>query len=165
MAATSTLLCIHRDPTQLTMLTEKGYGVISTTNGSDGLRVLMLHPVDAVVLEYYLGLLNGAVVADEIKQVRPQIPIVMVADPLELPEGSLKSVDAIVARSAGPYSLLETIHSVLQTKRLPQHDGGMKGRTRQKHFETLRLGRTRPSQKKAFSEELWKSIWSGSFRF
>jgi len=93
-------------------------------------------------------------VADEIKQVRPQIPIVMVADPLELPEGSLKSVDAILARSAGPYSLLETIHSVLQTKRLPQHDGGMKGRTRQKHFETLRLGRTRPSQKKAFSEEL-----------
>jgi CheY-like chemotaxis protein len=56
-----------------------------TTNGSDGLRVLMLHPVDAVVLEYYLGLLNGAVVADEIKQVRPQIPIVMVADPWNCP--------------------------------------------------------------------------------
>jgi hypothetical protein len=29
MAATSTLLCIHRDPTQLNLLKEKGYGLIT----------------------------------------------------------------------------------------------------------------------------------------
>jgi len=52
--------------------------------------------VDAVVLEYYLGLLDGAVVADEIRRVRPEIPIVMVADPVELPHEALKSVDTLV---------------------------------------------------------------------
>jgi CheY-like chemotaxis protein len=85
------------------LLKEKGYGLITATNGSDGLQLLMLQSLDAVVIEYYLGLLNGAVVADEIKKVRPRLPIVMVADHLELPEGGLKSVDALlVAKSDGP---------------------------------------------------------------
>src|SRR5204862_3555806 len=71
--------------------------------------------VDAIILEYDLGLLNGAVVADEIKQVRPQLPIVMLVDYVELPQGALKSVDVLVAKSDGPHSLLATIHAVLGT--------------------------------------------------
>ncbi len=35
--------------------------------------------------------------ASEIKQILSKIPIVMVADPLELPEDALKSVDVMVA--------------------------------------------------------------------
>ncbi len=102
MPATGTLLCIHRDPSQLSPLRDKGYGLITASNGSDGLRILMLNPVDAIVIEYYLGLLNGAVVADVVKQVRPHLPIVMIADPMELPVGTLKSVDVVVAKSDGP---------------------------------------------------------------
>jgi len=116
MAATSTLLCIHRDPTQLNLLKEKGHGLITATTGSDGLRLLMSQPVDAIVLEYHLGLLDGTVVADEIKQVRPQLPIVMLVDYVELSQRALKSVDALVAKSDGPHSLLATIHAILQTK-------------------------------------------------
>jgi hypothetical protein len=62
----------------------------------------MTQTVDAVVLEYYLGLLDGAIVADEIKQSRPHLPFVMVADPQGLPHGALKSVDTLVDRSDGP---------------------------------------------------------------
>jgi CheY-like chemotaxis protein len=121
--AATTLLFIHRDPVQLNLLKENGYGVITATNGSDGLRLLMEHAVDAIVLEYYLGLLDGGVVAHEIKQVRPELPVVMLAECLELPDGALKSVDALVAKSDGPHFLLATIHSVLQTKQATQHDG------------------------------------------
>jgi CheY-like chemotaxis protein len=123
VATVSTLLCIHRDPAQLSLLKENGYGVITATNGSDGLRLLMSRPVDAIVLEYYLGLLDGGVVAHEIKQVRPQLPVVMLAERLDFPDGALKSVDALVAKSDGPHFLLATIHSVLQTKQAPEHDG------------------------------------------
>ena len=122
MASSSTLLCIHRDPAQLELLKEAGYGLVTAINGSDGLRLLMSRPVDAIVIEYYLGLLNGADVADEIKRVNPQIPIVMIADHLEMPEGALKSVDAFVAKSDGPHFLLTTIHSVLQTKQAAELD-------------------------------------------
>lgn len=76
----------------------------------------MSKAVDAVILEYRLGLLDGAAVADEIKQAKPQLPIVMLAESLELPEGALKSVDALVTKSDGPGFLLEAISSVLQTK-------------------------------------------------
>jgi DNA-binding response OmpR family regulator len=115
MAATSTVLCIHRDPDQLSLLREKGYGLVTATNGSEGLRLLMSRPVDAVVVEYYLGLLDGAVVADEIRRVRPQIPIVMVADPAELPHEALKSVDTLVDKSAGAHFLWAAVHFLLTT--------------------------------------------------
>jgi hypothetical protein len=59
------------------------------------------------------GSLGGAVVAAEIRQVKPQVPIVMLADHLEIPDGALKSVDAVVAMSDGPHFLLKTIQSVL----------------------------------------------------
>jgi len=60
----------------------------NATSGSEDLRLLRSRPVDAVVLEYYLGLLDGAVVADEIRRVRPEVPVVMVADPVELPHNT-----------------------------------------------------------------------------
>lgn len=113
MAANSTVLCIHRDPEQLTLLREKGYGLLTASNGSEGLRLLMSRPVDAVVLEYYLGLLDGTVVADEIRRVRPHIPIVMVADPVELPHEALKSVDTLVDKSAGAHFLWAAVHFLL----------------------------------------------------
>jgi DNA-binding NarL/FixJ family response regulator len=116
MAATRSLLCIHRDPAQLSVLREKGFSLISATHGSQGLRLLVSKPVDAVILEYALRLLDGAALADEIKTIRPRLPIVMFAEDLELPEGALKSVDALVTSSDGPHFLLEAIHTVLQTK-------------------------------------------------
>jgi CheY-like chemotaxis protein len=116
MADARSLLCIHRDPAQLSMLQEKGFSLITATHGSQGLRLLVSKAVDAVILEYYLGLLDGAAVADEIKKVRPRLPIVMLAESLELPEGALKSVDALVTSSDGPRFLLEAIHSLLQAK-------------------------------------------------
>jgi CheY-like chemotaxis protein len=116
MAAARSLLCIHRDPTQLSLLQEKGFSLLTATHVGQGLRLLASKPVDAVILEYHLGLLDGAAVADEIKKVRPRLPVVMLAESLELPEGALKSVDALVTNCDGPRFLLEAIHTVLQAK-------------------------------------------------
>src|SRR5512147_1093189 len=102
MATNGTLLCIHRDPAQLSLLQENGYELLTATNGHDGLRLFMSRPVDAVVLDYELGLLDGAVVAAEIKKVNPQVPIVMLADDVELPDGAFKAVDALLIPSDGP---------------------------------------------------------------
>lgn len=116
MTAARSLLCIHRDPAQLSVLQENGFSLITATHGSQGLRLLVSNPVDAVVLEYYLELLDGAAVADEIKKVRPRLPIVMLAESLELPEGALKSVDALVINCDGPGFLLEALRTVMQAK-------------------------------------------------
>jgi DNA-binding response OmpR family regulator len=116
MATNTTLLCIHRDPAELSLLQEHGYELLTATNGHEGLRLFMSHPVDAIVLDYQLGLLDGGVVAAAIKNVKPQVPIVMLAGGEDLPDDALQAVDALVAKADGPISLLETIHSVLNGK-------------------------------------------------
>jgi CheY-like chemotaxis protein len=54
MTATGTLLCIHRDPAQLSIFRENGYELVTATNGHEGLRLLRSRPVDAIVLEHHL---------------------------------------------------------------------------------------------------------------
>ncbi len=116
MASNNTLLCIHREPTQLRLLQENGYDLVTATNGREGLQLFMLRPVDAIVIEYHLGLLDGLVVAAEIKQVNPQVPIVMLAEDAELPDDAFRSVDALVTKADGARFLLATLHFVLSVK-------------------------------------------------
>jgi CheY-like chemotaxis protein len=137
MAAARLLLCIHRNPAQLRVLQENGFSLISATRGSQGLRLLVSNPVDAVILEYYLGLLDGAAVADEIRKIRPRLPIVMLAESLALPEGALKSVDAIVTNGDGPRFLLEAIHTVLQANDPQQLDTASAGQAEQRGEEAM----------------------------
>lgn len=89
---------------------------MTAANGHEGLRLFMSRPVNAIVLEYHLGLLDAATIADEIKQVRPEVPIVMLTDHLEIPSSALRSVDALVAKADGPHFLLATVHFVLNVK-------------------------------------------------
>src|SRR5208282_2044303 len=129
MGINRTVLCIHRDPDQLNLLKENGYELATATNGSDGLRLFMSRPVDAVVLEYQLGLLEGAAIADEIKQVRPEIPIVMLADDMELPASALQSVDALVVKSDGPHFLLATVYFILNEKPAQRQKNSLRSET------------------------------------
>jgi two-component system, sensor histidine kinase and response regulator len=116
MAANNALLCIYRDPDELSLLEESGYELVTATNGHDGLRLFMARPFDAIVLECRLGLLDGALIAETIKQIRPTIPIVMVTDNLEIPDGALKSVDAFVTKTDGAHFLLATVHFLMNAK-------------------------------------------------
>ena len=174
MAASSTLLCIHCNPRQLKLLKEQGYGLLTATNGSDGLRLLKSHRVDAIVVEYYLGLLNGAVVADEIKLVKPQLPIVMVADPRDLPEEALKSVDALVAKFDGPHSVWAAVHFLLNIETARLRDrivtaapvprfGGTALRKRKKRSRIS--DSADQNAENPFSAELWSTIRNGTVQF
>jgi DNA-binding NarL/FixJ family response regulator len=148
---------------------------VTATNGHDGLRLFMSRPVDAIVLDYHLGLLDGEVVAAEIKKVKPKIPIVLLAHDLDLPVSALKVVDALVAKSDGLELLLATVHSLLDAKReLPRKDqvhtptphrhprsswdGVERRQSNLSEFATD--GKAAP-----FSAGLWKSIRNGTVRF
>jgi CheY-like chemotaxis protein len=173
MAANSTLLCIHRDPAQLSLLKQNGYELLTATNARDGLRLFRLQTVDAIVVEYHLGLLDGAVVAAEIKQLRPRVPIVMLADHSELPEGALKSVDVLVAKSDGPQLLSDAVRFALGLK--PQ---GRDRRVNDRSKQNAGGGETclprgarsdipvpkQDDQKDPFSPEVWEDILDGTFR-
>jgi len=171
MATNSTLLCIHRDPAQLALLRENGYELVTATNGSDGLKLLMSRPVDAIVLEYHLGLLDGAVVAAEIRKAKPRLPIIMLADHLELPQGALRSVDALVTKSDGAHFLWATIHFVLNAKaamRLAAKPGDAQPtahRIRSGNSQTKALPHSTNDRDAPLSPSAWRSIRDGSVQF
>jgi len=163
MGDNSTLLCIHRDPGQLSFLQENGYKLVTAPNGSEGLRLLMSRPVDAIVLEYHLGLVDGATVAAEIKKVKPQLPIVMLADHLELPDGALQSVDALVTKSDGAHFLWATVHFVLNVKPTLQEPTAPRVQAdcspaNPAHWTTDR-------RDASFSPRVWRNILNGSMEF
>ncbi len=170
----ATLLCINRDPTQLSLLNEHGYELATASNGSEGLRLFMSRTVDAVVLEYHLGILDGVTIADEIKQVRQDVPIVLWADNVELPSEALRSIDALVAKSDGPHFLVATLHFVLNVRPAQRREAGVRSQSR---AQLRRPGRSRdktnPVETKnptnehdePFPKEVWRDICDGSIRF
>jgi DNA-binding response OmpR family regulator len=176
MASNNTLLCIHREPARLSLLQEDGYDLVTATNSHDGLHLFMSRPVDAIVIEYYLGLLDGAVVAAEIKQVNPRVPIVMLAEHADLPDDAFKSVDALVTKSDGPHFLLATLHFVLSVKpqrqpeklrpptpvhlRRPGRSRGGSGRW-SANAPQLAIDATNAP----FSPRVWRSIRNGTIQF
>ena len=87
MIASPTLLCIHRDPGQLSVLRDNGYELLTTTTGQEGLQLFTSQAVDAVLIDYHLEHLDSAAVAAEIKQKKATVPIVMLTDHMELPYG------------------------------------------------------------------------------
>ena len=152
MATSGTLLCIHRDPAKLLFLQEHGYELLTAHNGSEGLNLFRSRAVDAIVLEYHLGLLDGATVANAIKMTRPELPIVMLADNVELPSGALNSVDALVADADG---LLATVHSVLNVQRREKSRLNPKPARRAQDL----------SLEDEFTPEMWNAIRTGEIGF
>jgi DNA-binding response OmpR family regulator len=177
MVTNCTLLCIHRDPSQLILLEQNGYELVTAASGCDGLRLFMSRPVDAIVVDYRLGLLDGGVVATEIKKVKPQVPIVMLTEEVKLPDEALKSVDALVAKSDGPHFLLAAVHFVLNVRPAQRY----KAKARSQTPMSLRRPRrsrqgTEPRQPNfaqsatgwedaPFSPAVWRSIRNGTVRF
>ncbi|MFZ0801204.1 MAG: response regulator [Terriglobales bacterium] len=177
MATNTTLLCIHQDPAELNLLQEHGYELLTATNGHEGLRLFMSQSVDAIVLDYQLGLLDGGVVAAAIKNVKPQVPIVMLTECMDIPVAALNSVDALVAKSDLAHSLLETVHSVLNGKAVHGHPVKLSAET-PAHLD--RVGRSWDGVERRranlahiaidtkdvlFSPRVWRDILSGTVQF
>jgi DNA-binding response OmpR family regulator len=176
MATNSTLLCIHQNPAELSLL-QQHYELVTTTNGYEGLLLFMSHPVDAIVLDYHLGLPDGGVVAAAIKKVKPSVPIVMLAGEVDLPEDALQGVDALVAKSDGPISLLETVHSVLSGNAAQGNERGIgtmppaDPRYRRRSWDGVERRRAILAQLALdvkdvpFSRKVWCGIRHGALRF
>jgi CheY-like chemotaxis protein len=159
MGAPNTLLCIHRNPAELGLLQQGGYKLVTATNGRDGLRLFMTRPVDAILLEYHLGFLDGGIVAAEIKKVKPDVPILMLIDHLDVPDGALKSVDMVVAKVDGDGFLLSAVHSVLNREPIaaPSKASAQPA--------PATLPRRDDARNDRFSPEAWRSILNGTIRF
>jgi PilZ domain len=89
-----------------------GYAVLATNDGLKAPSQMPGRRLDAVVL---CSMVDSAV-AQEMKRVRPQTPVIMFSGSLDVPSSTLAYVDAIVAQGEGPRPLLSTLQRLFQTE-------------------------------------------------
>jgi CheY-like chemotaxis protein len=86
-----------------------GYTVLTAPSGGKGLELASIHPVDVVIIDYFMPEMNGPEVAIEMRRLQPQAPIIMLSAALDIPEQALKLVDAFVAKDRLGSQLLPAI--------------------------------------------------------
>lgn len=110
------MLCVEDDDDLLsvlqTVLMTNGYAVLATNDGFRATSQISKRRLDAVVL----CSMADSVVAQEMKRVRPQTPVIMFSGSLDVPSSMLMYVDAIIAEGEGPRPLLATLQRLLQTE-------------------------------------------------
>jgi len=108
-----TILCIDDDDGMLgyqrALLERRGFKVLTAASARQGLRIAAACAIAAVIVDYHMPEMNGHEVATEIKRLTPQVPIVMVSSDEEIPEDTLKVVDAFVSKNDAPGRLLPVI--------------------------------------------------------
>ncbi len=111
-----TVLCVEDEQLQLQLrkmlLESAGFLVLQAQSAKQALQVFQSERVDAVIMDYWLPGTNGTTVAEEMKRLRPQVPIVMFSAFASLPgEGAV--VDAWLRKAN-----IEPEHLVNEIKRL-----------------------------------------------
>src|SRR5512142_2987990 len=60
------------------LLSERGYAVETSTNGEDAVELVRDHPFDLVFLDEMMAGMGGLRTLSEIKELRPDLPVVMI---------------------------------------------------------------------------------------
>lgn len=103
--------------TRQMLLESAGYAVVNASGGNSALHRFSVDPIDLVLLDYYMPDLNGDLVAAEMKQRKPLVPIIMISASLGVAERVSPFVDSFIAKGDGPEVLLATIQHLLSTAR------------------------------------------------
>jgi CheY-like chemotaxis protein len=114
------ILCVDDETVGLSvrkmLLESQGYRVLTAENGPDGLVLFSSEDVDLVVLDYSMPGMNGDVVAERMKELRPDLPIIMLSAYVDLPGETLAFVDKSITKGEPPAVLLDSIKEVLDGK-------------------------------------------------
>jgi CheY-like chemotaxis protein len=107
------LLCIDDDEDVLecekTFLESFGYTVLTAASGGKGLELASIYPVDVVIVDYAMPEMNGGEVVSELRRLSPQAPIIMLSATVDVPEQTLKLVDAFISKDRLASQLLPAI--------------------------------------------------------
>jgi CheY-like chemotaxis protein len=122
------ILCVDDEITGLSVrkmtLESQGYRVVTAENGPDGLTIFSAEPIDLVILDYKMPGMNGDVVAERMKQLKPFIPILMLSAYVDLPRETLALVDRYLTKGDGPQIMLKAVAELLAQDASGQRDFG-----------------------------------------
>ena len=112
-----TLLCIDDEVVGLEVrkitLASLGYHVLTAPDGPTGIQLAIQNHVDLVILDYAMPGMNGGEVAEELRRIKPRLPILMLSAYVNLPQEVLDRVDEFQVKGDSPAVLFEKIARLL----------------------------------------------------
>ncbi len=98
------------------LLSSAGYSVLTASSGEAGLELFRHHDVDLVIADHFLTDKTGAEIAREMKELKPEVPILIVSAASEEPSG-MEFADGFLSKGEGPDSLLDAIARLLPDRK------------------------------------------------
>jgi len=95
-------------------LESQGYRVLTAENGPAALALFSAEKIDLVILDFMMPGMNGDVVAERMKQLKPRVPILLLSAYVDLPQATLKLVDAFLTKGEGPLTMLTAVADLLK---------------------------------------------------
>ena len=95
------------------ILEHAGYMVLSATNVEEAMRLFQQNPIDLVITDHLLGRQTGTQMSEEMKKIRPRVPIVLLSGTQSVPE-KLEHADAFLSKTEGPEELLQVVRKLLE---------------------------------------------------
>jgi CheY-like chemotaxis protein len=97
------------------LLAGAGYSVITAASGEEGLELFKQNSVDLVIADHFLSDKTGVETAEEMKQLKSEVPILIVSAATEQPAG-IEFADGFLSKGEGPDVLLDTIANLLKSR-------------------------------------------------
>lgn len=101
------------------LLERAGYRVITAMDGASGLRLFESEPVEAVVLDYSMPGMHGGEVAGRMRQIKPDVPILLLSAYLGLPSEVTSLVNLYMTKGEGAPVLLQKLETLFQPMNTP----------------------------------------------
>lgn len=95
------------------LLESSGYRALTAPNGPEGLKLFESVPVDAVIVDYSMPDMDGAIVSARIRASRPRIPIIMLSGFSGVRPDAEHVVDAFINKADNPNRLLQRLRSLI----------------------------------------------------
>ena len=106
---------------QMIFLEEKGYQVIPVSNGDDAVKMVGKETYDLILLDEMMPGKDGLITLEEIKEVNPHVPVIMVtkSEEEDLMEQAIgKKIDDYLTKPVNPSQLLSAVKRILEAKKI-----------------------------------------------
>ena len=95
------------------VLASAGYAVLTAASGEEGLELFKQHAVELVIADHFLSAKTGTEIAKEMKELKPEVPILIVSATAEKPSG-IEFADGFLPKGDSPEILLAAIARLLK---------------------------------------------------
>jgi CheY-like chemotaxis protein len=115
-----TVLCVDDEVVGLQVrkliLERSGYTVLTALDGPTGLTIFNDETIDAVVLDYSMPGMHGGEVAAKMRELKPNVPILLLSAYMGLPTEVTNLVNVYMTKGEGAPMLLQKLQGLFNSK-------------------------------------------------